>query len=210
MGIPLWSLFQKAWRPSSLVRMHNHTFLILQWTQNGIQCSPGHIVDNMCAWYGRQQALMPSFCPGLGCFWGAERLFWRLPGVFSTQVGFAGGFTPNPTSHEVGSGNTLGTSCANLHISPHARPPHFDMCYLIELPPREEGKWVGRTFLCEISRGFTRPKIAKGKEKDTESCFKYSALILFRCLPLHLQSTPQNALLQMGCTPRPHPPMTYL
>ena len=34
---------------------------------------------------------------GMGCFWGAERLFWELPGVWSTSVGYAGGFTPNPT-----------------------------------------------------------------------------------------------------------------
>ncbi|KAJ6663469.1 hypothetical protein lerEdw1_009548 [Lerista edwardsae] len=38
---------------------------------------------------------------GMGCFWGAERMFWKLPGVFSTQVGFSGGFTPNPTYKEV-------------------------------------------------------------------------------------------------------------
>src|SRR5213080_660742 len=34
---------------------------------------------------------------GMGCFWGAERLFWELPGVYSTAVGYAGGFTPHPT-----------------------------------------------------------------------------------------------------------------
>ena len=34
---------------------------------------------------------------GMGCFWGAERIFWRLPGVYSTAVGYAGGVTPNPT-----------------------------------------------------------------------------------------------------------------
>ncbi|KAL8220727.1 UNVERIFIED_CONTAM: hypothetical protein K2H54_053407 [Gekko kuhli] len=38
---------------------------------------------------------------GMGCFWGAERKFWQLSGVFSTQVGFSGGFTPNPTYKEV-------------------------------------------------------------------------------------------------------------
>ena len=43
---------------------------------------------------------------GLGCFWGAERLFWTLDGVVSTQVGYAAGLTPNPTYQEVCSGRT--------------------------------------------------------------------------------------------------------
>lgn len=43
---------------------------------------------------------------GMGCFWGAERLFWQLPHVYSTAVGYAGGGTPNPTYEEVCSGRT--------------------------------------------------------------------------------------------------------
>ncbi len=43
---------------------------------------------------------------GMGCFWGAERKLWQVPGVCSTQVGYAGGYTPNPTYEEVCSGRT--------------------------------------------------------------------------------------------------------
>ena len=43
---------------------------------------------------------------GLGCFWGAERKFWQMPGVYSTAVGYAAGYTPNPTYKEVCSGLT--------------------------------------------------------------------------------------------------------
>lgn len=49
---------------------------------------------------------METLVVGLGCFWGAERKFWQLPGVFVTAVGYAGGVTPNPTYEEVCSGLT--------------------------------------------------------------------------------------------------------
>jgi len=50
---------------------------------------------------GTEQAIF-----GLGCFWGAERLFWETPGVYATAVGYAGGYTPNPTYNEVCSAQT--------------------------------------------------------------------------------------------------------
>ncbi len=43
---------------------------------------------------------------GMGCFWGAEEIYWQRPGVVTTAVGYAGGLTPNPTYHEVCSGRT--------------------------------------------------------------------------------------------------------
>jgi peptide-methionine (S)-S-oxide reductase len=49
---------------------------------------------------------MESAVFGLGCFWGAERLFWTLDGVYTTAVGYAGGYTPNPTYEEVCSART--------------------------------------------------------------------------------------------------------
>ena len=55
---------------------------------------------------------------GLGCFWGAERIFWQLPGVYSTAVGYAGGFTPNPTYQEVCSGDTGHAEVVRLIYDP--------------------------------------------------------------------------------------------
>jgi len=59
---------------------------------------------------------------GMGCFWGAERMFWQIPGVYVTAVGYAGGHTPNPTYHETCTGRTGHTEAVLVVYDPEKVP----------------------------------------------------------------------------------------
>lgn len=111
------------------------------------------LANAMCAYL----RLHVGFPLGMGCFWGAERLFWRLPEVFSTQVGYAGGFTPNPNYHEVCSGNNtlcICISCTHGRVLTDPAP----------FPPRGGGGKVIRQDVSPSDQsGFKMLKNAKGK-----------------------------------------------
>jgi peptide-methionine (S)-S-oxide reductase len=61
---------------------------------------------------------MEQIVVGMGCFWGAEKIFWQTPGVYTTAVGYAGGHTPNPTYEEVCSGRTGHTEAVLVVFDP--------------------------------------------------------------------------------------------
>jgi len=73
---------------------------------------------------GLEQAIV-----GMGCFWGAERVFWRAEGVYTTAVGYAGGYTPNPTYEEVCTGRT-GHAEVVLVVFDPARIPYEEVLRL--------------------------------------------------------------------------------
>lgn len=79
--------------------------LALPGRETPMVINPTHFVNQ-----SNMTAPTPQGCEevliGMGCFWGAERLFWQLDGVITTSVGYSGGFTPNPTYDEVCTGNT--------------------------------------------------------------------------------------------------------
>jgi peptide-methionine (S)-S-oxide reductase len=66
---------------------------------------------------------------GMGCFWGAERVFWQAPGIYTTAVGYAGGYTPNPTYEEVCTGRT-GHTEAVLAVFDPAKTSYEEMLRL--------------------------------------------------------------------------------
>ncbi|MCG6270914.1 peptide-methionine (S)-S-oxide reductase MsrA [Vibrio vulnificus] len=89
--------------------------------QEAMAVEPVHFVNGSDitapATQGQQEILL-----GMGCFWGAERLFWQLDGVVSTSVGYSGGFTLNPTYQEVCSGQTGHTEVVRVIFDPQELP----------------------------------------------------------------------------------------
>jgi peptide-methionine (S)-S-oxide reductase len=69
---------------------------------------------------------------GMGCFWGAERLFWQLEGVISTSVGYSGGYTPNPTYNEVCTGQTGHAEVVRVIFDPRVISLHKLLSYFWE------------------------------------------------------------------------------
>ena len=82
-----------------------------------IKISPNHFVnDNRILEPFPDSVIFADF--GLGCFWGAERIFWTQDGIYSTAVGYMGGYTKNPTYEEVCSGLTAHTEVVRVFFNP--------------------------------------------------------------------------------------------
>lgn len=88
---------------------------------NKIEITDTHFVNqsdlNSPLAAGQQEVLL-----GMGCFWGAERLFWQLDGVLSTSVGYSGGFTVNPSYEDVCTGQTGHTEVVRVVFDPQTLP----------------------------------------------------------------------------------------
>lgn len=97
---------------------------------------------------------------GLGCFWGAEEIYWQVPGVWSTSVGYAGGVSPNPTYEEVCSGRTGHTEAVRIVFDPE-RVSYADLVkqfFVVHDPTQgmRQGNDVGTQYRSAIY--FTTPE----------------------------------------------------
>jgi len=107
---------------------------------------------------------------GLGCFWGAEEIFWQVPGVWSTSVGYAGGSTPNPSYEEVCSGRTGHTEAVRVVFDP-AKVSYADLVatfYEVHDPTQgmRQGNDLGTQYRSAIY--FTTPEQEMVAERVTQ------------------------------------------
>jgi peptide-methionine (S)-S-oxide reductase len=108
---------------------------------------------------------------GMGCFWGAERLFWQAPAVYTTAVGYAGGFTPNPTYEEVCSGRT-GHAEVVLAVFDPARKSYDEMLRIFweghdPTQGMRQGNDVGTTYRSAIYWQGERQRDAAVASRET-------------------------------------------
>ena len=127
---------------------------------------------------------------GLGCFWGAERIFWQAPGVYTTAVGYAGGSTPNPTYEEVCSGRTGHTEVGAGRLRPGAvelRRAAADFWESHDpTQGMRQGNDVGTQYRSAIYTDVRRP--ARGGRGVAPRCYQAAA----RAAPATARSRPRS------------------
>ncbi len=104
---------------------------------------------------------------GMGCFWGAERKFWQAPGVYSTAVGYAGGYTPNPTYKEVCSGMTGHTEVVLVVFDPKVTSYDAMLTAVLGEPRSDAGHASGQR--CRHAVSFRDLHLDARAEEDRRS-----------------------------------------
>lgn len=131
---------------------------------------------------GMEQAMF-----GMGCFWGAERMFWTVPGVYTTAVGYAGGITPNPTYHEVCSGRTGHTEAELVVFDPAVTSYESLLSVFFEghnpTQGMRQGNDVGTQYRSIILYSDEAQKRAAEKSKS-EAARQFSSPIVTQIVPL--------------------------